>query len=412
MAAEPRSVGVSGAQDQWGYRDELVPHLIERVRALRPMLQANAVKGEQQRTPTEEVVNALLELNLFAQITPVRWGGLGLSSTALARINGEVAKGDPAVAWVLQILNGTTWVASLTSDALQEELFGSGLPRVCSAVTPPGTAVPVEGGYIVNGKWPYCSGSRQATWAQLGVTRMNADGTKSPGCMAYIPMSKITIEDTWFNVGMQGTGSDTCVAKDVFVAEKCFVPIEKSYNYVEPGKRHYGAPSDYWPLMSLLRSAGMGQLVGAAEAMLEKVLEAAKTRPIVTTIYARQADSHVYQRELGEISTKLRAARLLIEDTTGALDAAGLARQAMTVAERAQSKGQGALAIELIHQSVEKLMFLSGSSAFFHSNELSRYWRDISTALRHVINLPHLGYEVHGRSLLGVQPNIVIADAF
>jgi alkylation response protein AidB-like acyl-CoA dehydrogenase len=411
MVAEIRSTG-SVSQDKWGFRDEIVPQLMERVRALRPMLQANAAQGEQQRTPTEEVVNALLELNLFAQITPTRWGGLGLSSTATARINGEVAKGDPAVAWVLSIVNGTTWIASLTSDALQEELFGNGLPRVCSAVTPPGTAVPVEGGYIVNGKWPYCSGSRQATWAQLGVMRMNKDGTKSPGCMAYIPMSKITIEDTWFNVGMQGTGSDTCVAKDVFVPEKCFVPIEKSYNYVEPGKRHYGAPSDYWPLITLVRSAGIGQLVGGAEAMLEKVIEATKTRGIVTTIYQKQSESHVFQREVGEISMRLRAARLLVEDATGQLDAAGLARHVMSLPERARSKGQSALSIELIHQCIEKMMFLSGSSAFFHSNELSRYWRDISTALRHVTNLPHIGYEVYGRSLLGVQPSTVIADAY
>jgi hypothetical protein len=56
-------------------------------------------------------------------------------------------------------------------------------------------------------------------------------------------------------------------------------------------------------------------------------------------------------------------------------------------------------------------MFLSGSSAFFLSNELSRFWRDISVAARHVTNLPNVGYELHGRALLG-QPGIIPGEAY
>jgi alkylation response protein AidB-like acyl-CoA dehydrogenase len=411
MVAEIKPGSVHEMPQSWGFRDDLVPGILEQVRALRPLLRKNAQAGEAQRTPTAEVIKAVDDLGIWWMVVPRRWGGLGLSATAMTRINAELSKGDPSVAWVSQIINGTTWVGTLGSDALQQALYGNGRTRICSAITPPGTAQPVEGGYLVSGRWPYCSGSRQANWAMMGVMRLNADGTKTPACLAYLPMSKVTIEDTWFSVGMQGTGSDTIVAKDVFVPHHLFVPIEKSFNQHESGKRHLGEPSDYYSLVTFVRSTGMGLMVGAAEAMLEIVLEGARTRGVVTTTYARQTDSQVFLRDVGEAATKIRTARRLIEGTTRAIDEAALQRRALAPEERGELKADSALANELIVSAAEKLMFLSGSSAFFLTNELSRFWRDINVAARHVTNLPNLGYEVHGRGLLG-QPNIILGEAY
>jgi alkylation response protein AidB-like acyl-CoA dehydrogenase len=411
MVAEIKAGAVHELPQTWGFRDELVPEILAKVRALRPLLRKNAAAGEAQRSPTDEVIEAIDELGIWWMIVPRRWGGLGLSSTAMAQINAELAKGDPSVAWVSQILNGTTWVGTLGSDALQEGLYGNGRPRICSAVTPPGTAQPVEGGYLVSGRWPYCSGSRQAKWAMMGVLRLNADGTKTPACLAYLPMSEVTIEDTWYSVGMQGTGSDTIVAKDVFVPNHMFVPIEKSFNQHEAGKRHLGEPADYYSLVTLVRSTGMGLVVGAAEAMLEIVLEGAKTRGVITTTYAKQTDSQVFLHDVGEAATKIRTARRLIEGTTRAIDAAALERRPLPPQVRSELKADSALANELIVAAAEQLMFLSGSSAFFLTNDLSRFWRDINVAARHVTNLPNIGYELHGRGLLGM-PNIILGEAY
>jgi alkylation response protein AidB-like acyl-CoA dehydrogenase len=33
--------------------------------------------------------------------------------------------------------------------------------------------------------------------------------------LSLMPMNQLTIEDTWYMVGMKGTGSNTIVAKDV-----------------------------------------------------------------------------------------------------------------------------------------------------------------------------------------------------
>lgn len=199
-----------------GFADEKVPGLLEELRSLRPMLQKNAPLGEELRSPAPEPDRALRKLGIYTLLTPSRWGGGGISCCGFAKVQMELAKGDPSLSWVAQILNGTTMVATLGSDALQEGLFGNGPTNICGAYNPPGKAQKVDGGYIVNGFWPYSSGSRQAEWVQGGCSIEEGGGPVMPGInMAYIPMEQIEIKDTWYVTGMQGTGSDTTIARDV-----------------------------------------------------------------------------------------------------------------------------------------------------------------------------------------------------
>src|SRR3546814_2361173 len=135
-------------------------------------------------------IAAFDKADLGAVAVPQRLGGRGVSATALVRMGAELAKGDPSAALVSQIINGTTWVTSLGPDALQEELFANGVPKIAGAFNPPGTAIPVEGGYRVTGKWPYASGIRHADWGQWGIKIVHADGTVVPGNFCYIPAAE------------------------------------------------------------------------------------------------------------------------------------------------------------------------------------------------------------------------------
>ena len=55
-------------------------------------------------------------------------------------------------------------------------------------------------------------------------------------------------------------------------------------------------------------------------------------------------------------------------------------------------------------------MFLAGSSALDERKPISRLWRDLSVGARHVANIPYVGYEILGKSLVGFEPNITPAD--
>jgi alkylation response protein AidB-like acyl-CoA dehydrogenase len=386
---------------------------IEKARELRTLFQAEAAAGEKLRAPTPSADAALKSNNLLSLLLPQRWGGAGLSMTGFAQVEIELAKGDPSISWVSQIVNGTTWVASLTSDATQEALFGDGPKPVCGAYNPPGKARKVDGGYIVNGAWPYTSGSRQSDWAQCGVLIDESDGPVVPGInMVYIPFSEIEMRDTWFMTGMQGTGSDTSVAHDVFVPDHLMVTMAKPFGHVEPNKRHWGAPSDNLPVVPTVRATGLAQLVGAAEAMLEIVEADSKKKPLITTTYKTRTESGVVLHDLGKVAAQLDTAKLLLFSATGLLDDVALGKAILTDGVRAKHKAQCAQIVELVHASIETLMFISGSSAFALNNPLSRFWRDIHVGLRHVTNIPMLSYEIYGRDRLGVLPNISPSGAY
>lgn len=394
------------------YNDAAEKELLGRARELRPLLRKSGPAQDESRRISDEVFRELTDAGFWEMASPRRWGGLGTSATCMARVGAELGKGDPSVGWVYTVLHGTTWVASLGPDELQEAIFGNGEhPTICGAVTPPGDALEVDGGYLVNGKWAYCSGSRHAKWGQFGVNIRKADGTVEPGGNVYIPMDQITIEDTWFMVGMRGTGSETCVAKDVFVPRERFFHIAKLGIGNHPAdKKHVGEPSDYWPFMPFLRATAHGMVIGAAEAMLDEVIAAADKRPIVYTTYTRQADCGVVHGEVGRIAARVAAARLLMEKSCQQIDGAGVTRVPMTGRERAQSKGEGSFTIELLADACNDLMFLAGSSAFSEQKDISRFWRDLNVGARHTANLPYVGYEILGKELMGIEPNISPAD--
>jgi len=375
--------------------------LVELARSLRPLLQQEAAVGERLRAPSPAVDKALKEHGLLRLLLPKRLGGIGLSPTDFCRVQIEIAKGDPSVSWVMQIINGTSWITSLAPDGVQDAVFASGPEPVCGAYNPPGKARKVDGGWVINGKWPYMSGSRQATWAQQGVVLEGYDGPVVPGInMCYLPMSTMTIEDSWFVSGMQGTGSDTAIAKDVFIPDDQMVLMSERAGQIDPTKRHFGAPSDLLPAVPVVRTTGIAQLIGAVEAMVEIVMEEAPKKPVLTTFIPSRTQSGAYMRDLGEAAAMVNTAKLILFDLTAKLDRVGLGEE-FTLAEKAQHRAAGAQMIELVHGASESLMFQVGSSAFSLDKPINRYWRDVSMATRHIQNIPTIGYEIFGRNLTG-----------
>lgn len=395
-----------------GYNLEAEQEMVGRARELQPLLLKHASYGDEHGVLHPDVFAALTDAGFWAMAAPRRWGGLGTSARAMAAVGYELAKADPSVGWVYTVLHGTTWVASLGPDALQEAIFGSSAdhPVICGIANPPGAMVEVDEGYVVNGRWPYASGSAHAGWAQLGVATTDLDGNHGGG-FAYLRREQYTIENTWHMMGMKGTGSNTIVAKDAFIPKAQFFNVAKlGIGGHEPGKRHVGEPSDYWPFMPFLRATAHAVVAGAAAGIMERVMEASHKRPIVYTSYSRQADAVMMQGELGKAAARISAAEALTFKNCDLIDQAGLAHERLSSGQRALSKGEGSLAVSLLNEAIEQLMFLAGSSAYADSNPIQRLYRDASFAMRHVANLPYVGYEILGKSMLGIEPNISLPD--
>ncbi len=395
-----------------GYNEVAEKELIGRARELKPLLEKHAPYGDEHGRLHPEAFDALTDAGFWEMAAPRRWGGLGTSTRAMSLVGFELAKADPSVAWVYTVLHGSTWVASVGPDALQEAVFGGGKhPVICAVANPPGTLDEVDGGYILNGRWPYGSGCLHASWAQLGAMLRQKDGSLQPGGFAYAQMKDLEVDITWAIMAMKGTGSNTIVARDVFIPTAQFVHVAKTgIGGHEPGKRHVGEPSDYWPFMPFLRATAHAVVAGAATEILDRVTANASKRPVLYTHYARQADCVTAQAQLGQAAARLSGAVALTLKNCEAIDRSGVTRVPMTPQERALSKGEGSVVVELASQAVDQLMFLAGSSSFADANPISRLYRDCLFAARHTANLPYVGYEILGKSMLGIEPNISPAD--
>jgi alkylation response protein AidB-like acyl-CoA dehydrogenase len=137
--------------------------------------------------------------------------------------------------------------------------------------------------------------------------------------------------------------------------------------------------------------------------MLEIVQAEAPKKPVLTTTIMPRTNSGAYMRDLGETAATLQTARLILFDLTAELDAVGYGAE-LTLEAKARGRGQCAKLIEMIHQASESLMFQAGSSAFSLDKPISRYWKDVSMGLRHIQNIPTIGYEIYGRGIAGADP--------
>src|SRR5690606_25106693 len=101
-------------------------------------------------------------------------------------------------------------------------------PRTVVAWGPPNacesTAAP--GGYVVNGRWDFASGCRQANWIGAhthvrepdGNLRQNRFGRPTIRTL-LMPVDKAHILHAWDTIGMRGTGSHGYTIANVFVPE-------------------------------------------------------------------------------------------------------------------------------------------------------------------------------------------------
>lgn len=396
--------------DKTRFGDERVEGLVAAAVAMRPYLLGKAPLHEKNRRLDDEVIRKLVAADMFKVAAPRRWGGLCLSADGMAQVALELAKGCPSTAWVYCISNSANWVASLASDAVQEDVFADGVPIMCSAVNPPGTFTTVDGGYVVSGAFPYSSGCLHSSWGMFALATKNEQGRMLPAGQFYVPMSETTIQDTWHVAGLKGTGSNTVCLKDVFIPQHRLMPPGLAGH--PPGKKHVGEASDYFALLPHLRSVMLGVLIGMAEAALELVTDGTSKRGIVYTTYARQTDSHVVQKEIGEAATMIHTARVLMDSANRLIDQAALAGRTIQYLEQTRNKGETVFATDLCVKAMEKLMYVAGSSGFNEGTPLQRYWRDLGVAARHAANVPQVGYEMYGRALMGVEPNIAPHPSF
>ena len=320
--------------------------LLDRATALIPALRARAAEAERLRRVPDENVAALKQAGLFKILQPRRYGGHQMSLHTHVDAVAAIARGCGSTAWCMGVIHAHSWLIGSFPEAAQQETYGADPDTIISAVIAPrGTATPADGGYVLNGFWPFASGCQHAQWLLLGARILDAGGAIVDEADLLVPATDITINDDWHVAGLRGTGSCSVIAKNVFVPRHRYLSLPGLSEGRTPG----AAPHDG----SLYKSAAVPVLslaltpaaIGIAEAALEAFQERLPGRLIAYTNGEVQLENATTHRQVADAATKIHVARLLLHRCVDDIEAAAERGAIMAFTDRARIRMDCAYAV-------------------------------------------------------------------
>lgn len=376
--------------------------LLDRATELKPLLARNAAQTEAERRIPEENIAALEDAGLFKIVVPRRFGGYEMPFRVKLEVSATLAEACPSTAWVLTLTNVCSWFTGLFCDRAQQDVWGEQPnSRVCGVFAPTAESRWEQGGQRVSGTWGYASGCLHAHWAVLGIPVVNEAGEQVDQGFALIPMSDLSIKDTWFVAGMKGTGSNTLVADDVLVPNHRIMSVPSALDNEYPTEHKDEAlyRASFVPVAALVLA---GPQVGMARAAVNHVIEKAPKRVIAYTQYERQTDSTGFQMGVSDAAMLADSAALHVQRAAEDIDTAAARGEKLDYLARARVRADTGWAARKAREAIDMAISANGASSFADASPLQRLWRDSNTAGRHAIVMPPVNQEVYGKALLGI----------
>lgn len=374
---------------------------VARAAQLVPVLRENCRRGDAARRYPEDMVDLLRENGMFNLFTPREYGGFQVSMTTYLDVAAELSRGDAAAGWLAIVINGIAMQINKLSAQAKDEVWGNGPDaKFCGTLTPSGEVKQVDGGYVITGEFGWGSGSDVADWAVLAVLLPGDDGELRPGAV-FVPRESWTIKDTWYTLGMRGTGSNTIVVEDAFVPDyRVFTMLADDPSQELPYSVPMAPFCALWPTPVPL---------GIARNALDIVRAQLPERGAVSySAYQRQMESTAAQMELAHAAVKIDVADALLHKAAATVDDFGRRSAMPDLETRARIKMQCAHAAHQTRQAVNDIVEIIGASAVADFNPLQQVFRDMSTATLHGLFRPSNAAEVYGRVLVGLDPEIAL----
>jgi len=355
-----------------------------RARECVPALKARAQKCEDARVLLPENEKLLHETGLFRFHQPRRFGGMELPFAAVVDIVAELARGCPSTAWNVGNLGCHHWILGYYEPRTQHDVWDENPDALIasSIALAAGRGKKVDGGFVVSGRWPFSSGVDNCQWNMLAVT-IYEDTTPVDWRLCLVPAKDYEIIDTWYAMGMIGTGSKDIEAKEVFVPERRALALGRCRGGLEhPGAELNGGPLYRVPIVASAGHPLSATALGAAEGAFESVLSSFKTRAGTYT-GAKVADFQAVQVKLAEARCLIDSATALMRGSAEGFDAIAQKNEIPDLATKLHWRAQNAYAVRQARQAVETLWSCYGANAIYTRDPLQRFHRDLQAINQH-----------------------------
>ena len=365
--------------------DDLAASALDAARALAPQFSARAAEAAALRTLPADLVAALEDAGLFAQLLPRALGGLELPAPQIMQVMEELSYADGSAGWAVAIGGSTSNFAVLEPD-LARALLGD-RPRAASTfmLSPTGTATAVEGGYRVSGRWGFNSGASHAVFGQVSAVHVDEDGAPvmTPGGpdirTAVFRMEQAEVLDTWRSPGLTASGSHDVVLDGVFVPEHLFSdPLARLPRHPGPLSRFTGIAG--------INLSSMGWPIGVARRALDEfaALARVKKRGRPPVLLAQDRLTHV---EFGLAEGRVQAARAFGKSVIDECWATATAGQPLTDDQRSRLTLALQHAVRECVAAVDAVYRLAGAGiATQPDHPIARAFHDLHAVDTHIFS--------------------------
>lgn len=340
------------------------------------LVAARSAENRLQRRISQDVVDALTADGFFRHYTPQAYGGRAGRPQDFFLDQIAIAERDMSTAWALGIVAVHNYQVALMDPKAQERLFADGPDAmISSSYNPVGAAAEaVEGGVMVSGRWGWSSGCLHCNWVLLGAV-IPGEGYRT----LLIPQEQYRIEDTWYTMGLQGTGSN-----DIVIDAPVFVPDHMTHKQMDGFHSiHSQGPGVYdlpWAqvFIRVVNTSAIGAVRHAVKLFRGRV-------GLNSTDPSKSAtDPDVLERVARAQNLADEAAAVMIR----AFDEMEAAEWKPALVDRARYRYQASLVADRCIEAMDLLMDVAGGRSVYTGSAFQDLWHDVRMARAHVANNP------------------------
>lgn len=371
---------------------------VQRARDLVPVLKERSARQWSHPRLLDETVRDMVDAGLFQMFQPKRWGGGETTPIETFEVCSILAEAEPSAGWVLGVVGIHSYHLAFFSEQAQEDVWGQDSRTLISSPYAPGKARRVEGGYVLNGRWSFSSGSDHCAWTFLGGNVEGEPMGRGPATYTFLlPRSDYEIVHNWNVTGLRSTGSNDLVVKDAFIPEHRALRWDQIASGKAPGMEKNTGLMYRIPFFQIFSRAtqaptALGALKGMADAFI--AFNAGKVSRTGVHIGQNPEATAVLSEALShteEMKNQVyrNYARLIAE-----IEGVG---PEVSMDERRKFRYQSAQIAPRCALFANELFRVCGGHAIYERNPFGRYLNDIMAIQTHTL----CNYQVNANAWAG-----------
>ncbi|WP_244817478.1 acyl-CoA dehydrogenase [Caballeronia sp. Lep1P3] len=378
---------------------------LKAIDAIAPVLRAGREQSERDCRVPDASVEAMLEAGVFRAFTPLQYGGLELSPADFYDGLMRIAQCDSSAAWIAgQIVCHNLEIAAMHPQ-MHEDFWGVYGPdaRASSSYAPLGKTEPVEGGYMLDGRWTFSSGVDFAHYVVLGGGERNF----------LVPITDLVIDhDSWDVQGMRGTGSKAVTANKVFVPNHRIHVMADVVNDINPGYESITTPlyrGVSW--MTVFYATAANTVIGTAMEAVNVFFEQSRNRYTKMGTGARLAENPFLNLKIADAKTRMNDIRMRTLNNWRHIFDQACKGEPISHQERLRVRFESADSFAACFDVVHDIWPMVGAVASQTSNPMQLIYRNLMASRVHGTGGKEFAAIAYSRSLLGLPaPEFKVVD--